>query len=334
VQVTYFHRKPRRYQNYSIELVFGSVRRELDGVIDARVCMAPFCSNGVLRRLWIAWHARRHQGEINHVTGDTNFTALTLDGKRTILTNHDCAYVATARGLRRWLLRLFWLKLPVKHVAAVTTVSNQIKEEIIRYTGCLPERIHVIPNAAPRGFRPVSKSFKAERPRILHVGTAPNKNLPRLIEAVAGLACTLVIVGPIGDDVRRRLVQAGVEYENYINLPAPDLVRQYEQCDLVAFASLYEGFGMPILEAQTVGRPLVTSDRLPTSEVAGEAACLVDPTDVKSIRAGIDRIVSDADFRGRLVEQGFENIKRFQPERIAQQYLSVYEKVLAEANRS
>jgi glycosyltransferase involved in cell wall biosynthesis len=332
VQVTYFHRKPRPNANFSIESVFESVRRELTGRINARVCVAPFCSNGLLRRLLIGWHARRNQGELNHVTGDTNFTALALDGKRTILTNHDCGYVARTTGLRRWVLLRLWLKFPVKHVAAVTTVSDQIKEEIIRYAGCPPEKIHVIPNAVPHAFKPVFKPFNAECPRILHVGTAPNKNLPRLIDAVAGLGCTLVIVGKINDDVRHQLKEACVEYENHVNLSELEMVRQYEQCDLAAFASTYEGFGMPILEAQAAGRPVLTSDRRPMSAVAGEGACLVDPMNAKSIRAGIDRLVSDADFRNHLIERGFQNIQRFQPERIAQQYLALYEKVLAEAN--
>jgi len=333
MQVTYFQRKPRPNANFSIELVFEGVRRELAERIDARVCVAPVCSDGLLPRLRIAWHARRHQGEINHVTGDTNFTALALDGKRTILTNLDCGYIVRTRGLRRWLLRRIWLQLPVKHVAAVTTISTQIKEEIVHYTNCPPDKIHVIPVAVSPQFKPCSREFHTERPRILHLGTAPNKNLPRLIEAVTGLPCTLVIIGQLHDDVLRQLEQTGVVYENHLNLPAPDVVRQYEQSDLVAFVSLYEGFGVPILEAQAVGRPVLTSNRLPMSDVAGEGACLVDPTDVKSIRGGIDCIMRDADFRGRLIESGFENVKLYQPQQIAQQYLALYEKVLAGADR-
>ena len=332
MRVTYFQRKPRGDGNFSIELVFDVIRRELVRDIDARVCVAPIESNGVLGRCWIAWHARRHQGDINHVTGDTNFTALALAGKRTILTNHDCGFMARTSGLRRWLLGLIWLRLPVKHVAAVTTVSDQIKQEIIRYTGCRPEKIHVIPNAVSSEFKSVERPFNADRPRILHVGTTPNKNLARLIEALVGLPCTLVIVGQIEDHLRRRLETASIEYENHVNLSAAELVGEYERCDLVAFASLYEGFGMPILETQAVGRPLVTSDRLPMSEVAGQGACLVDPEDPKAIRAGIERILDDTDFRNQLIERGFENVTRFRAERIARQYFDLYEKVLAGAS--
>lgn len=329
MQVTYFQRKPRpRANNFSIERMFEGVRRELPADLDARVCIAPFYSNGVLRRIAIAWHAWRNQGQINHVTGDTNFTALALPGKRTVLTNLDCGYIVCNRGLRRWLLGLFWLKLPVRHVAAVTTISEQVKQEIIRFTDCAPEKIHVIPIAVNPEFVPSPKPFNAVKPRILNIGTAANKNLSRLIEAVAGLACTLVIVGPIGDDVRRRLHAADIEYENHVDLTADGLLQQYQACDIVAFASLYEGFGMPILEAQAVGRPLITSDRPPMAEIAAEGARLVDPTDSASIRSALDHIVADASFRSALIARGFENVKQYQPAAIALQYLGIYETVL------
>lgn len=329
MQVTYFQRKPRpRENNFSIERVFEGVRRELPADVDARVCVAPFYSNGLLRRISIAWHARRYKGQINHVTGDTNFTALALPGNRTILTNHDCGYLLRTRGFRHWLLKWIWLKLPVRHVAAVTTVSSCSKDEIVRYSGCPPERIHVIPNPVQPEFQPSPKEFNARRPRILHVGTTPNKNLPLLIEAVAGLTCTLVIVGPIDENVQRLLAAAGIEHENYVDLSAAELLRQYQACDIVAFASLYEGFGMPVLEAQAVGRPLITSDRPPMSEIAGDGACLVNPIDPASIRSALERLVADASFRSTLIAQGFENVKRYQPQTIARQYLAVYEQVL------
>jgi glycosyltransferase involved in cell wall biosynthesis len=332
VQVTYFHRKPRPNANYSIELVFENLRRELAGQIDAEICVAPCRSNGLLRRLWIVWHAGRHQGELNHVTGDTNFTALGLDRRRTILTSHDCGFVKRTRGWRRRILKKFWLDMPVARVAAVTTVSSQVKREIVEYTGCDPDKVYVIHNAASPAFRPAPLRFNAARPRILHVGTAANKNLERLIDAVAGTPCTLVIVGAISPDIVRRLAAAKVDYENYVDLETDELVRQYELCDIVAFLSLYEGFGVPILEAHAVGRPLITSQRLPMSEVAGIGACLVNPKNVSEIRGAIDRICADANYRQGLVEAGFENIQRFAPKRIAEQYFELYRNVLAGAS--
>lgn len=328
MKVTYFHRKPRPNANFSIELVFENVRRDLAGKIDARVCIAPCYSNGALRRLWIAWHARRRQGEVNHVTGDTNFTALLLDGRRTVLTNHDCGYITNNRGLRRWLLKKIWLDWPVRRVAAVTTVSGQIKNEIVQFTGCQPEKVHVIHNAASPAFTPSPLTFNEDRPRVLHVGTAVNKNLPRLIQALAGWPCVLVIVGRLDAEIQAHLRAAKIDYENYVDLPTSELVAQYRACDIVAFASLYEGFGVPILEAQAVGRPLITSDRLPMNEVAGAGGCLVEPTNVEAMRAALKKIARDATYRQSIVAAGFENLKRFSSEQIAKQYLELYQQVL------
>jgi glycosyltransferase involved in cell wall biosynthesis len=108
-------------------------------------------------------------------------------------------------------------------------------------------------------------------------------------------------------------------------------VGQYQACDIVSFASLYEGFGVPTVEAQSVGRPLVTSNRAPMHEVAGAGACLVDPSDSLALRAALERIRVDGDYRQQIVAAGFENVKRFAPERIADKYHRVYLQVLAAA---
>jgi len=98
----------------------------------------------------------------------------------------------------------------------------------------------------------------------------------------------------------------------------------YRECDLVVFASSYEGFGLPILEANATGRPVVTSNVCSMPEVAGGAACLVDPFDVASIRAGVNRVLSDPAYRESLIVAGFENAKRFGAARIARAYADVY----------
>ena len=209
----------------------------------------------------------------------------------------------------------------------MTTVSSQIKEEIIRYTGCHSEKVWVIPNAPSPAFKAMPKDFYSVRPRILQVGTAPNKNLSRLIDAIAGLECTLVIVGFLDSNLRRRLRDKRIDFENYIDLSLPALVRQYELCDLLAFTSLYEGFGVPILEAQAVGRPIVTSDRAPMSEIAGKGAALVNPTETREIRSAIVKICSDAAYRQQLVDAGSENVKNDAPRRIAEQYYQLYKQL-------
>ena len=124
------------------------------------------------------------------------------------------------------------------------------------------------------------------------------------------------------------LEETGISYENYFNLPYDEVIQQYELCDMVCFASTYERFGMPIIEGNAVGRPVVAGNVASMPEVAGNAACLVDPYDIESIRAGILKVIADGGYREEPIENGLENVKRFNPEKIVREYVKVYEGVL------
>ena len=161
----------------------------------------------------------------------------------------------------------------------------------------------------------------------IKVGTKQNKNLARLIPALAGLPCRLQIIGHLSDNMIKQLAQFRITYDNWSNLSLTEVVKKYEQCDLLAFCSTYEGFGMPIVEANAVGRAVVTSNCTSMPEVAGEAACLVNPNSIASIRDGIQKVINDDGFRNKIITQGISNAKRFDPEVIAKQYLSLYEEI-------
>jgi glycosyltransferase involved in cell wall biosynthesis len=324
LRVHYFQRRRRPNANFSLEFIFDDVRNRLRSEVDARVVTAPCYSNGFSRRVAIAAHAAVQQGEINHITGDITFVAIPLSKGRTVLTMLDCGSVLHSSGLKRLLLQKVWLELPVARSAVVTTISQQAKSEIVALTGCDPAKVVVIPVAISEQFQFTPQEFNRECPRILAIGTAPNKNLDRLISAIEGLPCTLVIIGQLQEEHRQALLQRQIRYENYFNLTSEAVIEQYRRSDLVSFVSTYEGFGMPILEAQAVGRPVITSNLSSMPEVAGDAACLVDPLSVSSIRSGLDRVIEDKGFREQLIARGRENVKRFDPERIARQYLEVY----------
>jgi glycosyltransferase involved in cell wall biosynthesis len=331
LDVMFYQRKPRANANFSLEFIFHDVRSRLVGKIRPKVRVAPCLSNGVLRRIAICIDAWSHQGQVNHLTGDINFVATVLSHKRTILTVLDCGFLVRTTGWKRKLLKLLWLDWPVQRAALVTTISNRVREEIVGLTGCSPSKVRVIPVAVSDAFQRVDRPFKKEQPRILQVGTAENKNLPRLIRSLERLPCTLAIIGPINADCQELIRAHGIKVENYINLPHNEVVRQYEIADIVAFPSTYEGFGMPIVEGNVVGRAVLTSNVSSMPEVAGDAACLVDPLSVESIRKGIDRIISDIAYRQMLLQNGYENAKRFRADTIAEQYFDAYREVMSTA---
>jgi glycosyltransferase involved in cell wall biosynthesis len=331
VKVTYFQRKPRAEANFSVEFVFADLRKRLEGLVEPRVAICTFESLGVLRRIANTLEAAFRQGEVNHVTGDVNYVGLLLDGKRTIQTILDCGHLLRAKGLRRRVLQSLWVELPVKRSAHVTVISESTKAELLQYVDCSPEKISVIPVAISDRFRPVEKAFDRGAPRVLAIGTAPNKNVDRLAEALRGTGCRLDLVGRREDRYDRLLAGAGIPYTYRSGLTLAEVTRAYGECDLVAMVSTHEGFGMPILEAQATGRVVVTSNVSSMPEVAGKGACFVDPLDVASIRAGIRRVIDDEGYRARLIALGLENVKRFDPQSIAERYLDLYRRVGAMA---
>jgi len=313
---------------FSIERLFESLLPHLAG---AHLHVVSRPGTGLWNRLLTLWECRQQQGAINHITGDIYYVALALPPRRTILTVHDCAYQRKKGALRRALIRLFWYILPARRAALITTVSEFSRQELARSMRVAPERIHVIPNCVPPHFKPCPKPFPAERPRVLLVGTQPHKNFFRTVRALRGFSCELHIIGALSAEQKQVLNETGLPYENARDLNPDALLAAYQACDVVAFASTYEGFGMPILEAQQVGRPVLTSDMAPMRDVAGGAACLVDPFDEQSIRAGFERLFSDAAYRDTLVAAGLQNAERYTPERVAAQYQALYERLRAQA---
>lgn len=324
IQVVHFQRKPRPGANFSLEFIFEDVRRRLDGKVDFEIVVAKHFSNGILNRILNIIGAYSQQGMINHVTGDIHYINLLFTRKRSVLTVLDCGVMKSGGKFQRFFFKWLWLKLPVWKACHVTTISEASRQDILKYTGCNPLKVTVIPVAVSQIFQPSEKLFNENHPVFLQIGTAPNKNLERLFEAIHGIPCTLVIIGVLDDRLRQLLDKWQIRYENKFNLTTAQIYEQYVRCDLVTFISTFEGFGMPIIEANWVERPVIAGNNSSMIDVAGNAAFLVDAYSVADIRRGIERILSDRQLRGRLIEEGRVNRERFSAARIANMYYELY----------
>jgi glycosyltransferase involved in cell wall biosynthesis len=274
----------------------------------------------------IRWaYSLRQTSDIHHVTGDIHFLVFGLPRKKTILTIHDLAFLQRGNYLSRFILWLFWVYLPITWISKVTCVSGATKRDIVKYTRCSVDKVKVIPNFVASEFIPVVKKFNRERPVILQIGTAYNKNIERLLESLADIVCHLRIIGHLSEKQLALLTERKTDFSNHYDLKNGELVDEYNQCDIVAFCSTVEGFGLPIIEAQAVGRVVVTSNVSSMPEVAGDAACMVDPFSISSINQGIRKTIDEVEYRDQLIKKGFKNVEKFDLNFISRLYLSLYQ---------
>lgn len=328
IRVAHFTRGAME-EGFSVERIFEDVRAALPGNIHVELVRNARPNRGFVPRLRNALTARRRRSEVNHVLGDTQYLAWFLPRPRTILTVLDCVSLERLSGWRRWVLWFFWYWWPLKRAARVTVLSDFTRKSLLSWVRYPEERISIVPPPLSAEFEPAPARPFGSWSRLLHIGVAPHKNLARLIEAIAGLEITLVVVGPLPDEMKALLAERGINYESHQGLDRDGMVEQYRRADVLVFASTYEGWGMPIVEAQAVGRPVVTSNLASMPEAAGGAACLVDPFDVASIRAGIDRVLGDEAYARGLIAAGFENARKYTADGVAGRYADLYRAVSA-----
>lgn len=314
---------------YSINKVFKPIVESSNISDEANKIYMPYfgASVSLIIKNIIFTIKNRNIKYIYHITGDIHYIALSLIGCKTVLTIHDLVFLRNAKNkidyFFKWLL---WLYLPVKLSNHTVCISEYTKQNVLKYVHS--KNISVIYNPLDElQFTYLSKVFNKTKPVILHIGTNSNKNLLRVIEAVTTISCHLRIIGQLSDEIIIKLNQAGIDYSTSCDLSDLQIVEEYRKCDIISFPSLYEGFGMPIIEGQSIGRVVLTSNQAPLTEVGAGAVYYVDPYDVNDIRNGFLELISNDSLRDNLIRAGLENIKRFNLKSIVGKYIEIYNSI-------
>lgn len=312
-RIIYFHRN--RKAGFSIEKVSTPFINLIENKSVYHVPCERANFKSLIRNLWFVYRKRERKSVV-HVTGDIHYVLLSLIGMKTVLTVHDTCTLDYNKGgfLKKKLVKMLWFSLPIRLATRVVCISEKTKESVMKHVG--RKDLTVIPNSVDEAieFRP--KVEKSGKLRLLIVGTNPNKNVEGQIEALKGLDCVLTIVGRLDRSQEELLKRNGINYINKYDLEDSELYEEYYAADIVLFCSFFEGFGMPLIEANKAGTPVICSDIPVLRETGGDAALYVNPNDREEIRQKIIALSEDNGLRDSLIERGRKNAEKYSIKRI------------------
>lgn len=328
MKINYFFRKFNHNQ-ISIEKLFDTIIYYIEkSEVTTKKIINPFSFSlrGVIKSFLFF---KKNRGQINHITGDIHWASLALNSKNTILTIHDLVGMREYKGAKKWFYFLFWVFLPIKKAKYITAISDKTRDEIVKLMPSAASKITVIPNLLPIEY--IRENFTKQNKilNVLIVGTRNNKNVERIFEAFAEKKIELTIIGALNSFQLKQLEENGLFYNNFINISEEELLNYYDKADVLCFPSLYEGFGLPVLEAQARNCAVITSNISPLKEIAGNGAILVNPYNVQEIREALE-ILENEKIRLNLIIKGKDNLKNYLPEIIAQKYMILYHQILNE----
>jgi glycosyltransferase involved in cell wall biosynthesis len=290
---------------------------------------------------WLSRNARRSGAELLFCPGYLSPVAPALP---TVVSIHDTQFcdIPEMMALGQRVTYRAIIPTAARRAAAIITLSSFSRQQIIKHLRVAPEHVHVTPLAS-RGWAEVKAWDGSTLPKcfILCVsGSGPHKNIMRLCRAYAAAQpafaepWSLVLVGRVPPELDRQLsaVMSNIIGLGYVT--DAELASLYHRASAFVFPSLYEGFGLPVIDAMGAGLPVACSNAASLPEVAGGAALLFDPQSEPSIAAALVRLVNEPELRAQLIEKGHRNDSQFSWVECARQTAEVFRSVLAESGAS
>lgn len=327
MKILYIYRHPD--MGFSIGKVFRPIEEKMKKYAEVDSIYLPV-ANYSLKGLWknIRYAQKASltkKYDIIHITGSEHYLIPFLRKQKVVVTVHDLGFFTIIKKnfISKFLKKILFINT-LAYADKVTFISEKSEKESRELVRIKSDKCIVIHNPVGEEFFYSQHTFNENCPTILHIGTLPRKNLVNTIYALRDISCKFVIVGNLREEQLLALKETQTSYINKKGLTDKEIVEEYLNCDIVNFPSLYEGFGMPILEGQATGRVVITSDCSPMKEVAGNGAVLVNPTSVVSIREGYKKVIEECDFRNEVVKKGSINVANYSLGNIVNHYLKVY----------
>lgn len=290
--------------------------------------------------------AKKNQGDVNHII-DHSYASIinALDKKKTIVTCHDLIPLKHPESTSR--KGRFFFKYNVRAMTKARRIiadSAQTKRDVLKFTDYLSENISIIPLGISEKFKPFDKKIIADKKRelglegkkvIIHVGAgAPYKNVSLIIRALnivetIGSDIKFLKIGPFLDKEKELIKKIDLE-KHIINIeyvPNDELPIYYNLADVFVFPSVFEGFGMPPIEAMACGTPTIVSNVPPLNETVGDAQIMVEPFNPEELAEKIINVLTDKELANKMSVAGMKRAKKFSWKNTADLTAKVYEEV-------
>ena len=331
MKINIFIRKKILSNQNSVERFANELKKNLNlkpHIINIIKC--PVASKGLIKRIYLIIWAYFNQGDVNHILGDINFISLLMNRNKTINTFLDCRLLSEFNGFKKLIYKFFWFIFPIKNSIHNTFISNFTRLEIEKVLKKKISNSSVIPVPLVKNL-----DFKIninKKKKILIVGTLHHKNINNMIKSLINLNVDLTIVGELKEYLKDLCKKKGIKFKNYVNISDNKIKSLYKNNDILLMVSMYEGFGMPIIEAQASGMAVITSNREPMISVVGKKGLIVNPNKPKEISKMVKKLSKNKKFYLENIKYGKKNSKNFRSEIICKKYRELYMRLLLNEN--